>query len=63
MLPIVSEGRWEEECVAPNSMCAAVSGDRVLRHHAGRSTIPPSRLPVALLYAAPWFRAGSLLIR
>ena len=64
VLPIVSEERWEEECAAPNSICDAVSGDRILRRHAGRSIIPPSRLPVALRYAAPWFSgAGSFPIR
>ena len=55
VLPIVSEGRWEEECVAPNSMSIPVSGVSGPWHHAGRSTISPSRSSVALHYAAPRF--------
>jgi len=55
VLPTVSEGRWEEECAAPNSCRPSYPKRRVLRHHAGRSTISPSRSPVALRYAAPGF--------
>ena len=55
VLPIVSEGRWEEECAAPNSMSIPVSEVSGPWHHAGRSTISPSRSSVALHYAAPRF--------
>src|SRR5688500_8198459 len=43
VLPIASKGRWEEECATPNSVSISVTGGSGLRHHAGRSTNPPSR--------------------
>ena len=60
VLPIVSEGRWEEECAAPNSVDPRFRSSG-LGHHVRRSTNPPFRSSVALRRLD--FRTGSFLIR
>lgn len=55
VLPIASEGRWEEECVAPNSCSISASGGSGLAASCRAFDRSASRSSVALHYAAPRF--------